>query len=171
MKLDLTNDPIALLMDDHERVAELFEAIAAAGDKDRQPLVQLLTDLLATHMDLEEEHLYPLVREQVGEEEADEAKAEHRLARQSLETVRGLAAGEPGFDGALESLRAGIVHHVEEEEGEVFPALRNALDDAEMERLLDAFAPLRESLEASGHLGCSTTEEEIEATKGGRRTA
>ena len=35
-----------------------------------------------------------------------------------------LAPDEPGFGAAMEAVKAGIEHHVEEEEGEVFPKLR-----------------------------------------------
>jgi hypothetical protein len=39
-----------------------------------------------------------------------------------------LAPDEPGFGAALEALKGGISHHVEEEEGEVFPKLRKDSD-------------------------------------------
>ena len=35
--------------------------------------------------------------------------------------------GQPGFGAAVAMLKAGIAHHVEEEETEVFPKLREAL--------------------------------------------
>jgi hypothetical protein len=35
--------------------------------------------------------------------------------------------GQPGFGAAVAMLQAGISHHVEEEEDEVFPKLRQAL--------------------------------------------
>jgi hypothetical protein len=35
-----------------------------------------------------------------------------------------LAPDDPGFGAALDSVKAGVMHHVKEEEGEIFPALR-----------------------------------------------
>jgi iron-sulfur cluster repair protein YtfE (RIC family) len=168
MDLDLSNDPIALLMDDHQRVAEVFDALATSEPGQRTGLVELLGELLETHMRLEEEHLYPVVRRSVGEEEADEAAAEHALAREGLEKVMALQPDRPGFDGAVESLRAGVMHHVEEEEGEIFPKLQRDMNEDARQRLGAALQPLRESLEESGHLGAGITEEELEAAKGRR---
>ena len=50
--------------------------------------------------------------------------ADHELGRTALGEVLELAPDEPGFGAALAACQAGIAHHVEEEEGEVFPALR-----------------------------------------------
>src|SRR5262245_42892781 len=140
MDVDLSNDPIALLMDDHQRVAELFDTIASTAPGERTPLVEMLGEMLTTHMALEERHLYPVVKEKMGAEESEEAFAEHGLAKEGLEKLKTLLPDKPGFDGALESLRAGIVHHVEEEEGEIFPELEQSLDEEQMRRLADALA-------------------------------
>jgi hypothetical protein len=41
----------------------------------------------------------------------------------------------PGFGAAVEMLKAGISHHVEEEEQEAFPKLRSSCDDSTVEGL------------------------------------
>jgi hypothetical protein len=41
----------------------------------------------------------------------------------------------PGFGAAVEMVKAGIGHHVEEEEQEAFPKLRSAVDESTAERL------------------------------------
>jgi hypothetical protein len=49
----------------------------------------------------------------------------HRqLARSALAEMLNLAPDEPGFEAALETTKAAIDHHVQDEEGEVFPTLR-----------------------------------------------
>ena len=62
----------------------------------------------------------------------EEAKTEHEGARKVLAEVERLSPNEPGFDGAFEMLEAGISHHVEEEETEVFPKLRKSASAAQL---------------------------------------
>ena len=59
-----------------------------------------------------------------GQEEIEEGQTEHALARSALAEMLNLAPDEPGFEAALETTKAAIEHHVQDEEGEVFPRLR-----------------------------------------------
>ena len=54
---------------------------------------------------------------------------------------------QPGFGAAVEMLEGGIGHHVEEEETEMFPALRRATDEGTKQRLM---AALKEAKAAAG---------------------
>ena len=89
-------------------------------------------------MIFEEGAIYPLVLEEIGTESAQEAETEHGLARDGLAKVRELVA-EPGFGAAVESLKGGITHHVEEEEGQMFPKLRSGTDGDVQQRLAADF--------------------------------
>lgn len=117
-------DPTKLLEADHRHVEDLFAKIDEAEGDDRTPLVDELATSLKAHMELEEKVLYPAMAPVTGEETVEEGNKEHELARESLENVLDLAPDEPGFGAALEATKAGIAHHVEEEENEVFPELR-----------------------------------------------
>src|SRR6478736_4924914 len=117
-------DPTKLLEADHRQVEALFEAIDKASGDDRQPLIDELVTSVRAHMELEETVLYPAMGPVTGKEAVQEANTEHELARKSLEDVVRLAPDEPGFGAALDATRAGIVHHVDEEENEVFTELR-----------------------------------------------
>ena len=75
-------------------------------------------------MEIEESQVYPQL-EQVDNEIAEEANVEHGLV-QGLDKLQELI-GMPGFGAAVDMLKAGIGHHVEEEETEVFPQLREKL--------------------------------------------
>jgi Hemerythrin HHE cation binding domain len=75
-------------------------------------------------MELEETVVYPQMAPVTGDEAVAEARTEHTLARKSLDDVLALGPDEPGFGAALEATKAGITHHVAEEENEVFPQLR-----------------------------------------------
>src|ERR1700737_3352238 len=118
-----------ILERDHSKVEQLFEQIKRQQGSIRANLVDLLAADLRLHMRVEESIVYPFIVKQLdgeGKEMVEEAKTEHEGARKVLAEVERLSPNEPGFDGALEMLEAGISHHVEEEETEVFPKLRKS---------------------------------------------
>jgi hemerythrin-like domain-containing protein len=117
-------DPTKLLEADHRQVEELIDRIQKAEGSGRSPLVRELRTALEAHMQLEEEVVYPAMKPVTGQEEVEEAQTEHELARSALAQMLNLAPEEPGFEAALETTKAAIEHHVQDEEGEVFPTLR-----------------------------------------------
>jgi len=117
-------DPTRLLEADHRTVETLFEQIKSAEGDGRTPLIDELATSLRAHMELEEKVLYPAMESVTGAEAVEEANTEHELARTTLEAMMELAPDKPGFEAALEVVKAGIEHHVQEEENEVFPKLR-----------------------------------------------
>ena len=131
------NDPVAILKRDHREVAEMLKTLEASkpGAR-RRATVEKLAASLSLHMEIEERDVYPIVTERVGEEEAEEAGIEHRLAREGLAEVQRLV-DEPGFGAAVAMLTAGIKHHVKEEEQEVFPRLKREMDRDELAALGD----------------------------------
>jgi hemerythrin superfamily protein len=122
-------DPTKLLEADHRTVETLFEQIEQAEGEERTALIQELATSLQGHMELEEQVVYPAMEPITGAETVQEGVTEHELARKNLQDMIGLAPDEPGFGAALEAVKAGIEHHVEEEEGEVFPQLRKEGED------------------------------------------
>jgi hemerythrin superfamily protein len=126
-------DVTRMLEADHRSVEALFDRIEKADPADRTVLIDELATSLRGHMELEERVVYPAIAPVVGQEPVDEGETEHLLARTSLDDMVSLGPDEPGFDGALEALKAVIAHHVEEEEKEVFPQVRRdgkaALDE------------------------------------------
>ena len=132
-------DPFALLELDHRHVEALFAQLADSEEgPERERLVSDLEESLTAHMIFEEGAIYPLVLKEMGAESAHEAETEHGLARDGLTKVRELVA-EPGFGAAVESLKGGITHHVEEEEDEMFPKLRSGTDRDVQQRLAADF--------------------------------
>jgi hemerythrin-like domain-containing protein len=131
------NDPVAILKRDHREVAHMLKTLESSkpGARRRQT-VEKLTRELELHMEIEERDIYPVVQRVVGEEEAEEAGVEHRLAREGLSELQRLV-DEPGFGAAVAMLTAGIRHHVKEEEHEVFPELKRKIDRDELAELGD----------------------------------
>jgi hemerythrin superfamily protein len=136
-------DVIAILEADHREVEQLFEQIQRAQGSQRTKLVEKLASELTLHMSIEESLVYPRMA-RIDKEMSSEAEAEHSLSRKVLKDLQRLAPDTPGFDGALEMLKAGIQHHVQEEEGEAFPKLRSQLDSTEFEQLTEQVQTAKE---------------------------
>ena len=124
----MANDPMRILKADHREVEKLLDKLADSDEgAEREQMVQELVRKLSAHMDAEESIVYPPVRTEVGEEDEEEAEIEHGLAREGLDKVQQMVA-MPGFGAAVEMLKGGIAHHVEEEETQLLPELRESLD-------------------------------------------
>ncbi len=134
------NDPMTILKADHREVKRFLTALAESEEgPERERMAAEVQKALTVHMDLEERLVYPLVEREVGEEDAEEANVEHRLARDGLATMMSVV-DQPGFGAAVEMVRGGIEHHVHEEESEILPELKDKLARTEWLALGDAIA-------------------------------
>jgi hemerythrin-like domain-containing protein len=139
------NDPMRILKADHREVERLLKRLADTDEgNERNKLAREVQMKLTSHMEIEESIVYPPVSEEVGEEDREEAETEHRLARQGLETMMSMLE-QPGFGASVQMLLGGITHHVEEEERELLPELRDALDRDEWLAMGDAIAAAKEA--------------------------
>jgi len=143
----MVNDPMRILKADHREVEKLLDKLAASEEgAEREQMVDELVTKLSAHMEAEESIVYPPVKIEVGEEDEEEAEIEHGLAREGLEKVQRMVE-MPGFGAAVEMLKGGISHHVEEEETQLLPELKESLDRAAWLAIGDA---LVESKKAAG---------------------
>lgn len=140
-------DVLEHLTEEHRKVERLLEQLKSAEEEQRADLLAQITDALDTHMAVEERFLYPIIAEVIGEDDAEEATDEHELARNGLAEAR-QRLEEGAFVAAVETLEAGIAHHVEEEESELFPQLREragdriaAMDPEELEAKAEGGGP------------------------------
>ena len=138
-------DVTRMLEADHRMVEGLFSQIESAKGQERAALVDELATALRSHMELEESVVYPKIEPVVGEEDIQEGKTEHELAKKALQDLVSLAPDEPGVGAALDALKAGIEHHVHDEEDEVFPKVRREGREV-IESMADAFLAKRREL-------------------------
>src|SRR4051812_15939531 len=122
-----------LLETQHRQVKALFKRLEER-DSDHQAALEELANSLAAHMAIEQDIFYPAVR-QVARELINESYEEHALAEVALKRLLTTAPEEDAFQARLAALSALILHHVKEEEEELFPRVEATLDDAALEQL------------------------------------
>ena len=123
-------DILEHLKEEHRKVEKMIADLESSQTfEQREPILAELSDSLAKHMAVEEEHIYPIVDDRLGANKAREAQKEHDTAREDVAQLVEQADSD-GFAAALAQFKADISHHVSEEENEMFPQLREeAADD------------------------------------------
>ena len=124
---------IELLKQDHRVVEALFAKFESTQDSS---IAEQICDELEVHTAAEEEFVYPVLREDVsgGEKLAGEAEHEHAEARQIIGRIKQTTDSEHLNDVVAE-LKQAIEHHVEEEEGTVFPKMESDVGRNELESI------------------------------------
>jgi len=143
-------DAIKLLSTDHAEVKQLFEQYeelvdADADAEERQALAEQICTMLTVHAQIEEEIFYPAARESIDDEDLlDEAEVEHASAKDLIAQIQEMDADEDLYDAKVKVLGEYINHHVQEEEGEMFPKCKSAKMD--LKALGDEMAQRKQAL-------------------------
>jgi hemerythrin superfamily protein len=139
---DQQRDVIEVLTHDHREVEQMFAELETlrgvtgdAGHQRRKDLVDQVTIELVRHSVAEEAEVYPAVKEKVDAAEAERAKHEHAEAEETMKRLEGLDPEDPSFDEALATLMREVREHVAEEEGQMFPHLRQVFSQQELVEL------------------------------------
>jgi hemerythrin-like domain-containing protein len=139
---DQQRDVIEVLEHDHREVEDMFgelESLRGASSEDakarRKEVTEQVTIELVRHSVAEEVLVYPEVERKVSKEEVEHAREEHAEAEETLQKLEKLDADDPAFDDELATLMAEIRHHIEDEEGEMFAHMRQAMDQEELRKL------------------------------------
>ncbi|MCU1461518.1 MAG: hemerythrin [Acidimicrobiales bacterium] len=125
-------DAITLLKEDHKEVKRLFREFEKLGEravKAKQEIATHVIEALSVHSAIEEQIFYPSVRKLVPDlnEAVLEALEEHHVAKWLLAELEDMTPEHERFDAKMKVLTESVRHHVEEEEGELFPEVREAL--------------------------------------------
>jgi iron-sulfur cluster repair protein YtfE (RIC family) len=140
-------DATRLLKAQHAEVKEAFEQYEnAQAINQKLQLFQKIADALAAHATIEERIFYPAVY--VGElkDQLQEAVEEHLAAKRVIADLLEMSPENEQFDAKMKVLKEEIEHHVEEEEGELFPKVEKAFPEQERVALGDEMQALFEEL-------------------------
>jgi hemerythrin superfamily protein len=126
---------IELLKEQHDKVKKAFKEFEKLDREDRekqQQLVQSVCEDLKVHTTLEEELFYPAAREAIDDEDIlNEAQVEHETAKMLIEQLENMGPEDPNFHATFTVLGEYVLHHVKEEEGEMFPQVKKTDLDLE----------------------------------------
>jgi hemerythrin-like domain-containing protein len=128
----LSTDAIVLLKDEHKLIKKTFSDFEKAGDKayaEKGKLVDRMIELLTVHTYIENEVMYPRVRELLPEVEDDilESYEEHHVADLLVIELSTMKPDDERFTAKTTVLIENVRHHIEEEEQEWFPKVREGL--------------------------------------------
>jgi hemerythrin superfamily protein len=124
-----TTDAIELLKADHHLVKGLFAEFEKVGEEAQGTLADKICNALKVHTQIEEEIFYPAARNALGPQGAkllDEAVVEHAAAKDLIAKIEKIGPGKKFFAAEVQVLGEQIQHHVKEEEGELFPKVKNS---------------------------------------------
>jgi hypothetical protein len=119
-------DFISLLTEDHRRVEQLFKQFDETGEYEVAMEVCLQ---LGVHATVEEELLYGLYSAKVDNAGAAEARAEHQEAKDLIAALESMDPGSDEFVTTMTKLKTSVLHHVDEEEREMFPKMLERLPE------------------------------------------
>lgn len=135
--LNVYMDTFAILKKDHQKVFTLLKKIELEDSfAGRKKLFTELKDQIERHSELEEAVLYPALEDkELTTDLAESSYDDHEDMRDLLDHLDILESDDPEWMILLRQLRETVEHHVEEEEGELFPKARKALSRNEQEDL------------------------------------
>jgi hemerythrin superfamily protein len=125
-----TANALDLLKEDHEKVKKAFKQFEKMDRSDPEScreLVERVCADLRVHTTLEEEIVYPAVREAIADDDImNEAAVEHETAKMLIEQLENMEPDDPNYFATFTVLGEYVMHHVKEEEGEMFPQARKS---------------------------------------------
>lgn len=143
-------DALTLLQQDHDAVKKLLgelEGTTERGVKTREELFTRLRRDLHTHEAIEEEILYPALKEHPKAKELVlEAYEEHHVVDLVMEELDGVPYDDETWGAKLTVVKENLEHHIEEEEEEMFGQARQVFDDEELEELGTRMQARKEAL-------------------------
>ena len=129
---------LELLKQDHEEVKELFEQAEGTDDsKEQRNIFKQIKKALESHARIEEGIFYPAMENHAHLKDLVlESYEEHKQIKILLKEMDDLVTGSEKFEPKLRVLQEIVEHHAEEEEeGNMFPQVRELVDDAALEEL------------------------------------
>ena len=166
------DDPRALqlLKEEHHVFRKLFDAAEDASGDELKKIADELCLRLTVHMTIEEEILYPALKPVIGADEVNEGIVEHQAGKLIIAELEQLSGSEELYKAKVHVLGEETVHHIDEEDEDLFEDAKKAHASGKLDVLGDNLherqADLYNKVAATGEVG-ETDEavaEEIPAT-------
>ncbi|MEO6144470.1 MAG: hemerythrin domain-containing protein [Dermatophilaceae bacterium] len=146
----MSTDAIVVLKDDHQQIRKLFRDFQAAGENATTTKGKIATRIieeLTVHTYLENEVMYPEVRNLLPDLDHDilESYEEHHVADVLCMELYGMKPDAERFDAKMTVLIENVKHHMDEEEQDWFPKVRNGLGRTKLQELGARMMELRKT--------------------------
>lgn len=131
-------DALELLIEQHDTIDLLIEQLfdPRVPDERKELLFRTLADVIAAHAAIEETLFYPAVRERATADFVRESLADHAAIKRELADLVLSEFDDPRFAARLQILQAQLDHHAhDQEEGVLFPHVREVMSDEELAHL------------------------------------
>jgi hypothetical protein len=125
----MSNDAIVLLKQDHKEIRKVFRDFGAAGPNATATKADLVAKMIELLPDLEDDVL--------------ESYEEHHVADVLCMELFGMKADAELFDAKTTVLIENVTHHIEEEESEWFPKVREGLGRKQLAEIGERMAAAR----------------------------
>lgn len=154
LRTDGPSDIVGQIESDHEAIARLVDEVGSAEGQRRTQLFRQLVTLLVAHEVAEEEVVFPVVRKQSDEldAEAEACIAEQSEAERRLDKMERLGPDTVEFSDEFELLRDELKLHAGHEERSIVPAL-SRLAEGDRAMLASRFARARATAPTHPHPG------------------
>ncbi len=146
----MSTDAIVVLKDDHKEIKRLFREFEQAGanaTKTKGALVERIIGALTVHTYLENEVMYPEVRRLLPEVEDDvlESYEEHHVADVLCLELSMMKPDDERFNAKVTVLIENVEHHIEEEEEQWFPKVREGIGRKDLQEIGERMLELRQT--------------------------
>jgi iron-sulfur cluster repair protein YtfE (RIC family) len=145
---------IQFLKQEHQKAKAAFDKVLQASPQQRGGLWQELAPELKLHEEIEDTCLYePLARDAASKDkELAQWRQQHQAEVEKvgglLETIRQLRSEESAWLGKVKEVHGALEHHIQEEEGTIFPKIGKVWDESRLERAGTQMAEMK-----SKHMG------------------
>jgi len=145
----MSTDAIVILRQDHKEIRKLFTQFQQAGEGAvvrKGEVVDKIMELLTVHTYMENEGMYPAVREALPDLEDDvlESYEEHHVADVLCMELATMTPDDERFDAKTTVLIENVTHHIEEEDQDWFPKVREGLGRKRLQEIGERLLELRE---------------------------
>jgi hemerythrin superfamily protein len=152
----MSTDAIVLLKDDHKQIKRLFREFEQAGEratKTKGSIVKKIIKALTVHTYLENEVMYPEVRKLMPELEDDvlESYEEHHVTDVLCVELSMLSPDHERFEAKTTVLIENVEHHIEEEEQDWFPKVREGLGRKQLQSIGEQMLEVRKTAPTTPH--------------------
>ena len=130
---------LVLLSNDHRAAEELFWRLESRRHANRDDTIQRLIRELTVHAEIEQEIVYPAIRQNVegGRRLASHAEQEHEQVKEMLQRLEGMDPDSREAEALIAELHEDVQAHVAEEEGPdgLFDQLSASMDEESLKEL------------------------------------